>query len=77
MIVNYILKPNGQYDEITELRKNLKLRHYQTAKVILDLENKCCVVNNINRDASFDMMLELYKKMLGDQLTPHLPQESP
>jgi hypothetical protein len=73
MLVKYIQKPNGQWDELTEFRKNIKTSHMQTAKVILDFKEKVCVVNSLNREASFYDMLEMYKRLLGDQLTPHLP----
>ncbi len=75
MLVNYILKPTGKWDEVTEFRNNLKLKHYQTAKVILDFKERKCVVNGLNKEATFDDMIEFYKRMLGDQLTPHLPED--
>lgn len=75
MVVNYILKPNGKWDELTEFRNNLKQNHIQTAKVILDFKEKKCVVNSLNREATYDDMLTFYKKLLGDRLTPHLPSE--
>jgi len=77
MIVTYLQKPNGKWDEITEFKNSLKTSHIQTAKVILDFKEKKCVVNGLNKEATFDDMLEFYKRLLGDQLTPHLPQESP
>jgi hypothetical protein len=77
MIVSYYKKPNGNWDEVTDFRNSLKLKHYQTAKVILDFKEKKCVLNLLNRDAEFEDMLELYKRLLGDRLTPYLPQESP
>jgi hypothetical protein len=75
MIIKYILKPNGQWDEITEFRKNLRPIHIETSKVILDFEKRVCVVNSLNREASFSDMLEMYKRLLGDRLTPHLPED--
>ena len=77
MIVTYYLKPNGKHDEITEFKNSVKLRHTQTAKVILDLKDKKVVKNGLNPEAGFDDMLEFYKRLLGDRLTPYLPQESP
>ena len=77
MIVKYFLKPNGKWDEITEFSKKIKTSHLQTAKVILDLKEKRCIINQINKEADFETMLEFYKRLLGDKLTPHLPQESP
>ncbi len=75
MIVSYIQKPNGKWDEITDFKNSLKTRHYQTAKVILDFKEKKCVMNSINPQAGFDDMLEFYKRLLGDQLTPYLPND--
>ena len=80
MVVTYVKKSNGKWDELTEFRNNLKMQHIQTAKVILDFKEKKCVVNSLNKEASYSDMLDFYKKLLGDQLTPHLPpevQESP
>jgi len=77
MIVTYMQKPNGKWDEVTEFKKNLKSKHYQTAKVILDFKEKKCLKNGLNPEAGFDDMLDFYKRVLGDRLTPHLPQESP
>ncbi len=77
MIVSYIKKPNGKWDEVTEFKNSLKTKHYQTAKVILDLHNKKVEMNTLNKEAGYDDLLEMYKRLLGDRLTPHLPQESP
>jgi len=76
MLVTYFKNPKGKWDEITQFKNNLKLKHMQTAKVILDFKQKRCVVNTINPEAGFDDMLEFYKRVLGDRLTPHLPQDS-
>jgi hypothetical protein len=75
MIVTYVKKPNGKWDELTELKNNIRTKHIQSAKVILDFKEKKCVVNSLNREATFDDMLEMYKRVLGDQLTPHLPKD--
>lgn len=75
MIVTYYLKPNGKWDEITEFKNNLKTKHIQTAKVILDFKEKRCVKNLLNSSADYDNMLEFYKRTIGDQLTPHLPKD--
>jgi hypothetical protein len=75
MIVKYILKPNGKWDEITEFSNKVKTRHLQTAKVILDLKDKKCIINSLNREADYDTMLEMYKRLLGDRLTPYLPKD--
>lgn len=75
MLVSYYKKPNGKWDEITEFKNNIRDKHISTAKVILDFKTKTCVVNSLNKEASFDDMLEMYKRLLGDQLTPHLPKD--
>ncbi len=75
MIVSYYKKPNGKWDEITEFKSSLKTRHIQTAKVILDFKEKKCVKNGLNPEAGYDDMLEFYKRLLGDRLTPHIPPE--
>jgi hypothetical protein len=75
MIVTYVKKPNGMWDEVTEFKNNLKTKHIQTAKVVLDFEEKKCVVNSLNREASYEDMIEFYKRMLGDRLTPYLPKD--
>jgi hypothetical protein len=77
MIVTYVQKPNKLWDEVTEFKNNLRTKHIQTAKVILDFKEKKCIKNGLNPEAGFDDMLEFYKRMLGEKLTPHLPQESP
>jgi hypothetical protein len=73
MIVSYMLNPHGKWDEYTEFKNSLKSKHLQTAKVILDFKEKTCVVNQLNREAGFDDMLDMYKRLLGERLTPHLP----
>ena len=75
MIVTYVKKPNGMWDEVTEFKKNLKTKHIQSAKVILDFKEKKCVVNSLNREAGYDDMIEFYKRVLGDRLTPYLPKD--
>jgi hypothetical protein len=77
MIISYYRKPNGLWDEITDFKNNLRPKHITTAKVILDFRDKKIVKNGLNPEATFDDMLEFYKRLMGDQLTPHLPQESP
>lgn len=76
MIVTYYQKPNGKWDEVTEFQKRIKDKHLQSAKVILDLKDQKVVKNGLNPEADFDIMLEFYKRQLGDQLTPHLPNYS-
>ena len=75
MLVTYVQKPNGKWDELKEFKNNIRMKHIQTAKVILDFKEKKCVKNGLNPEAGFDDMLEFYKRMLGDQLTPHLPKD--
>ncbi len=77
MIVTYVKKANGKWDELTEFKNSLKQKHMQTAKVILDFKEKKCVINSLNKEAGYDDMLEFYKRQLGDRLTPYLPQVSP
>ena len=74
MIVTYVKKPNGMWDEVTEFKNKIKTKHIQSAKVVLDFKEKKCVVNSLNREASYDDMIEFYKRVLGDQLTPYLPK---
>jgi hypothetical protein len=75
MIVTYMLKPNGKWDEVTEFKNHYRLKHVQSAKVILDFKEKKCVKNGLNPEADYDDMLEFYKRLLGDRLTPHLPKD--
>jgi hypothetical protein len=75
MLVTYVQKPTGKWDELTEFRSNVRMKHLQTAKVILDFKEKKCVKNGLNPEAGFDDMLEFYKRVLGDRLTPHLPKD--
>ncbi len=75
MIVTYVKKPNGLWDELTEFKRSCKLRHVQTAKVILDFKEKKVVKNELNKEAGYDDMLEFYKRVLGDRLTPYLPKD--
>ena len=75
MIVTYIKKPNGMWDEVTEFKNNIKTKHIQSAKVVLDFKEKKCVINSLNREASYEDMIEFYKRVLGDRLTPYLPKD--
>ena len=75
MIVSYLKTPNGQWDEVTEFKRNIRNNHIQTAKVILDFRDKKVVKNGLNPEAGYDDMLEFYKRMLGDRLTPYLPKD--
>ena len=75
MIVSYIKKPTGKHDELTEFKKHYRTKHIQTAKVILDLKERKVIKNGLNPDAGYDDMIEFYKRMLGDRLTPYLPKD--
>lgn len=75
MIVTYIKKPNGKWDEVTEFKRHYKTKHIQSAKVILDLLDKKVVINSLNREADYNDMIEFYKRVLGDRLTPYLPND--
>jgi hypothetical protein len=75
MIVSYVQKLNGKYDEVTEFKRHYRMKHVQTAKVILDLADKKVVKNGLNPEAGYDDMIEFYKRMLGDRLTPYLPKD--
>jgi hypothetical protein len=75
MIVTYVQKPNGKYDEVTEFKKHYRMKHVQTAKVILDFTDKKVIKNGLNPEAGYDDMIEFYKRMLGDRLTPYLPKD--
>lgn len=75
MIVTYVKKPNGMWDEVTSFKNNVRLNHLQTAKVILDFKDKKIIKNSLNADASYDDMIEFYKRMIGDQLTSYLPKD--
>jgi hypothetical protein len=75
MIVSYLQKPDGKWDEITEFKKHYRTKHIQSAKVILDLQDKAVVKNGLNPSASFEDMLEFYKRVLGSKLDPYLPSE--
>ena len=75
MIVSYLMKPTGKWDEVTEFKNNIKLKHIQTAKVILDFKEKKCVKNGLNPEATYEDMINFYKKMIGDKLLPYLPNE--
>lgn len=73
MIVSYVQKPNGKYDELTEFKRHYRNSHLQSAKVILDLKERRVIKNGLNSEASYDDMIEFYKRMIGDRLTPYLP----
>ena len=75
MIVKYIKKPDGKYDEVTEFKRHYRNTDLQMSKVILDFEKKIVIKNGLNPAAGYDDMLEFYKRVLGDRLTPYLPKD--
>ena len=75
MIVKYIKKPDGKYDEVTEFKRHYRSNDLQMSKVILDFEKKAVIKNGLNPDAGYDDMIEFYKRVLGDRLTPYLPKD--
>lgn len=75
MIVSYVKKTSGKWDELTEFKRHYRLSHVQSAKVILDLKEKKVVKNSLNAEADYDDMIEFYKRVLGDRLTPYLPKD--
>lgn len=75
MIVKYIKKPDGKYDEVTEFKRHYRNTDLQMSKVILDLEKNAVIKNSLNPDAGYDDMIEFYKRVLGDRLTPYLPKD--
>jgi len=72
MIVYYHKQTNGKFLELTEFKDNLKSKTKAKASVILDFKKKKVIKNSINPDADFISILEMYKKLLGDRLTPYL-----
>ena len=72
MIVYYHKQTNSKFLELTEFKDNLKSKTKSKASVILDFKKKKVIKNSINPDADFISILEMYKKLLGDQLTPYL-----
>ena len=75
MIVKYIKKPDGKYDEVTEFKRHYRSTDLQMSNVILAFEKKAVIKNGSNPDAGYDDMLEFYKRVLGDRLTPYLPKD--
>lgn len=73
MLVIYMQKANGLWDELTDFKDNLKLKDIANATVVLDHKEKKVIKNRLNAEAGYDDMLEFYKRTIGDQLTPYLP----
>lgn len=72
MLVSYWQQPNGSWEEVTEFKNRYKDNDLRSARVILDLHKHRVVKNAINPEAGFDDMIEFYKRLLGDQLTPYI-----
>lgn len=72
LIITYYAKANGKHDEITELKNSISNNKIQTATVILDLKDKKIIKNSVSPGSDFETMLEMYKRLLGDQLTPYI-----
>jgi hypothetical protein len=72
MVVYYHQQPNGKFLELTEFKDNLKSKTKAKASVVLYFKKRRVIKNSINPDADFISILEMYKKLLGDQLTPYL-----
>ncbi len=73
MLISYHQRGDGKYNELTEFKNVLKLKHRHHAKVILDLKKKEILKNELNSNASFSDMLEFYKKVIGPMLLDYLP----
>ena len=73
MLVSYHPRGDGKYNELTEFKNSLKFKHRHHAKVILDLKKKTILKNELNSNASFNDMLEFYKKVIGPTLLDYLP----
>jgi hypothetical protein len=73
MIVSYFPTADGKWNELTEFKNSLKLKNRHTAKVILDFKKKAVLKNELNSNASYNDMLEFYKKVIGPTLLDYLP----
>lgn len=73
MLVSYVQKTNGLWDELTDFKNSIKMQDIQKATVILDHKEQKVVKNRLNPEADYHDMLEFYKRTIGDQLTPYLP----
>lgn len=62
-IIQYVQRANGQYDELSEIRKNLKPRHYSTSAVILDFKELRVLqahVNGVNAGRDWEKIFQTY-----------------
>lgn len=72
MLVTYVNKPNGKFDELTDFKDKINLEDLQLATVVLDLHEKTVVKNRLNPEADYEIMLEMFKRLIGDRLTPYI-----
>jgi hypothetical protein len=62
-IIKYLQRANGQYDEVSEITKKLRLSHRQSAGVILDFKNLQVLqayVNGVSAPRDWDIMMQTY-----------------
>ena len=62
-IIRYLQRANGQFDEVSEIAKKIKLSHRQTAGVILDFQNLQVLqayVNGVAAPRDWDVMMQTY-----------------
>jgi len=62
-LIKYIQRPNGQYDEISEIRKNIKPQHYRNFSVILDFKKLEVVqahVNGVSAGRDWEKLFQTY-----------------
>ena len=62
-IIKYLQRANGQYDEVSEIAKKLRLSHRQSAGVILDFKNLQVLqayVNGVSAPRDWDIMMQTY-----------------
>lgn len=63
-VIRYIRRPNGQFDEISEICKKIKPSTLQSASIILDfakLEVLLSTVNGVTAPKDWQLMMETYK----------------
>jgi hypothetical protein len=64
LIATYYKKPNGKFDEVIELKSSVKTKHWQTAKLILNLtEKKVEKQTLMDESASYDRLYQYYYKI--------------
>jgi len=72
MIVKYIQQPDKSWDEVTDFKDRVKNSDLAQARVILDLKDQKVIKNSLNPEASFEVMIEMYKRLIGEKLLPYL-----